>query len=132
MWLGYNAGQVAIAKSALMIVKFDKLSTYHQSMNRLRRWLLFIKIAEYVAKNCNQQQIIATYNLAIAKLAMQIQHTKKPEFDDDDIFINLGAFHTQMAFFKVIGKYIDSSGLTEILVEAEVLAGGSMNSFLDS
>lgn len=61
---------------------------------------------------------------------MQIQHTKKPEFDD--IFINLGAFHTQMALFKAIGKYIDSSGLIEILVEAQALAGGSMNSFLDS
>lgn len=38
----------------------------------------------------------------------------------------------QMAFFKAIGKYIDSSGLVEILVQAKVLAGGSMNSFLDS
>jgi len=38
----------------------------------------------------------------------------------------------QMAYFKAIGKYIDSSGLMEILVEAEALAGGSANSFLDS
>jgi len=59
---------------------------------------------------------------------MQIQYTKKPEFDN--VFINLGAFYMQMAYFKAIGKYIDSSGLMEILVEA--LAGGSANSFLDS
>ena len=54
------------------------------------------------------------YDLAIAKLAMQIQHNEKPEFDN--VFVNLGAFHMQMAYFKAIGKYIDSSGLFEILV----------------
>ncbi|CAG5017438.1 unnamed protein product [Parnassius apollo] len=37
-----------------------------------------------------------------------------------------------MAYFKAIGKYIESSGLMEILVEALALAGGSTNSFLDS
>lgn len=38
----------------------------------------------------------------------------------------------QIAFFKAIGKYIDSSGLDEALVQAEVLTGALMNSFLDS
>ncbi|KAG5864968.1 hypothetical protein JTB14_017048, partial [Gonioctena quinquepunctata] len=89
-----------------------------------------LNIAKKVAQNCHQEQIIATYDLAIAKLAMQIQYTQKPEFDT--IFINLGAFHMKMAYFKAIGKYIESSGLMEILVEAEALAGGSTDSFLDS
>lgn len=74
-----------------------------------------LNTAKEVAKNYNQQQIIVAYDLSIAKLAMQIRHTQKPEFDD--IFINLAAFHTQMAFFQAIGKYIDSSGLIEILIE---------------
>ncbi|CAG9765728.1 unnamed protein product [Ceutorhynchus assimilis] len=38
----------------------------------------------------------------------------------------------EMAFFKVAGKFNDGSGLVDILVQAEALAGGSMNSFLDS
>lgn len=37
-----------------------------------------------------------------------------------------------MAYFKAIGKYIDSSGLVEILVQVEILASGYRNSFLDS
>lgn len=50
---------------------------------------------------------------------MQIQ--EKPLHNK--IFVNLGAFHTELTFFTVIGKYIDCSGLVEILVHAEVLAG---------
>ncbi|CAG4953965.1 unnamed protein product [Parnassius apollo] len=127
MWLGYNC-KIGIDESKIQTVEY--LSPINESPTSLAVVQETLNIAKEIAKNCNQQQIIATYDLAIAKLAMQIQHTKKPEFDD--IFINLGAFHTQMAFFKAIGKYIDSSGLVEILVEAEALAGGSMNSFLDS
>lgn len=127
MWLGYNC-KIGIDESKIQTVEY--LSPINESPTSLAVVQETLNIAKEVAKNCNQQQIIATYDLAIAKLAMQIQHTKKPEFDN--IFINLGAFHTQMAFFKAIGKYIDSSGLIEILVEAGSLAGGSMNSFLDS
>ncbi|KAK9876443.1 hypothetical protein WA026_012756 [Henosepilachna vigintioctopunctata] len=36
-----------------------------------------------------------------------------------------------MAFFRAMGTYIECSGLVKILVQAKVLAGGSMNSFLD-
>lgn len=127
MWLGYNC-KISIDESKIQTVEY--LSPINESPTSLAIVNETLNIAKEVAKTCNQQQIIVTYDLAIAKLAMQIQHTKKPEFDN--LFINLGAFHTQMAFFKAIGKYIDSSGLIEILVEAEALAGGSMNSFLDS
>ncbi|CAG5044038.1 unnamed protein product [Parnassius apollo] len=115
MWLGYNC-KIGIDESKIQTVEY--LSRINESPTSLAVVQETLNIAKEIAKNCNQQQIIATYDLAIAKLAMQIQHTKKPEFDD--IFINLGAFHTQMAFFKAIGKYIDSSGLVEILVEAEL------------
>lgn len=47
---------------------------------------------------------------------MPIQEQEKPQYNN--IFVNLGAFHTEMAFFKAIGKYIDCSGLVEILVQA--------------
>lgn len=87
-------------------------------------------MAKEIAEKCQQLEIIVTYDLAIAKMAMQIQEQEKPLYNK--FFVNLGAFHTEMAFFRAIEKYIDSSGLVEILVQAEVLAGGPMNSFLDS
>lgn len=127
MWLGYNC-KIINDRSKIQTVEY--LSPINDSPTSLAVVQKTLNIAKKVAQNCHQEQIIATYNLAIAKLAMQIQYTKKPEFDT--VFINLGAFHMQMAYFKAIGKYIESSALMEILVEAEALAGGSTNSFLDS
>ncbi|GBP90997.1 hypothetical protein EVAR_69886_1 [Eumeta japonica] len=126
MWSGYNC-KINLGQSKIQTVQY--LSPINDSPTSLSVVQETLNIAKNIAEKCNQSQIIATFDLAIAKLAMKIQHTKKPEFDN--VFIK-GAFHMQMAYFKAIGKYIDSSGLIEILVEAEALAGGSMNSFLDS
>lgn len=58
-----------------------------------------LKMAQDIARECNQEHIIVTYDLAIAAKAYKIQATMSPAFDN--VFINLGAFHTQMSFFKV-------------------------------
>lgn len=85
-------------------------------------------MANEIAGKSNEELIIVTYDLqlAITKMAIQIQQNEKPKYDN--IFINSGAFHTQMAFFKAIGKYIDCSGLVDVLVQAQVLTGGSTSS----
>jgi len=41
-----------------------------------------------------------TYDLAITKVALQIQTTEQPKYDN--IFINLGAFNIFMAYFKIV------------------------------
>lgn len=67
-------------------------------------------------------------DLNAAKPAMQIQATEKPKFDN--IFIIPGAFHTEMAFFKALGKLVEDSGGENMLTETEVLATGSLNGFI--
>lgn len=42
----------------------------------------------------------------------------------------LDSFHIEMAFFKVLGKLVDSSGGPEMLKDNDVLASGSLSSFL--
>ena len=57
-----------------------------------------------IAAESQLSSISLTCDLAIAKLAYQIQATEASDFDI--IFINLGAFHIEMAYFNAIGKYI--------------------------
>lgn len=64
----------------------------------------------------------------VAKPALQLQATEAPKFDD--IFIMFGAFHIQMAFFKTIGKLVAESGGPRMLTECQVLATGSLKSFV--
>lgn len=58
-----------------------------------------LQLAQQIANECNQPHIIVTYDLAIASKAYKIQASMSPQFDN--IFITLGAFHTQLSFFKV-------------------------------
>lgn len=127
MWLGYNC---LISTDHSEKQKIEYLPPINSSPTSYAIVNETLIMATEIAEKCQQEQIIVTYDLAIAKMAMLIQEKEKPQFDK--VFVNLGAFHMEMAFFRAVGKYINCSGLVEILVQAEVLANGSMNSFLDS
>ena len=49
------------------------------------------------------------FDLVIAKMEWQIQAAEAPN-DNDNIFVDLGTFYIELAFFSVIGKYIAESG----------------------
>ena len=88
-----------------------------------------LRRTQKVAEECGDQTVVVTYDLAIAKLALQIQATEAPQYDN--IFICFGPFHIILAYFACLGHYLDGSGGAEILTETAVLAGGSLNGFLN-
>ena len=75
-----------------------------------------------ISSECGKQNVAATYGLAIAKLAFQIQAEESREFN---IFVILGSFNAY-------GKIISESGALHILDESLVLAAGSTNRFIES
>lgn len=75
---------------------------------------------DVVRQECGQDFIEVTYDLGIAKTAFQIQATERPRFDD--VFIHLGSFHIFLAYFKALGKFIDNCGLTNVMVDSEIIA----------
>lgn len=99
MWVGFNS-QTLIDNSESQIV--DYLPQINMSPTSYSAILETLKNAQEIAKQCHQENIIVTYDLAIAKMAMKIQITESPKFDN--IFINMGAFHIQMAFLKLLGN----------------------------
>lgn len=56
-----------------------------------------------IAEEYKQDEVIVTYDLAIAKMAYQIQLMDAPKFNN--VFINLGAFHIKMALLKPLERY---------------------------
>ena len=81
-----------------------------------------------IASESGKQSIAVTYDLAIAKLAMQIQAEEQPAFDN--VFVALGSFHIELALFSAFGKLISESGGPHILNECEVLDKGTGNGFI--
>lgn len=86
-------------------------------------------ITQKCAEECWQPYCVVTYDLDVAKRAIKIQMTEQPRFGN--IFIIFGVFHVDMCLFRAIGKIIKESGMPEMLVEAGVLASGTLKGFLE-
>ena len=87
-----------------------------------------MNIAQRIAKYTERDEISVMYDLAITKLAMQIQAAESPLYDN--VFVLMGAFHREMAFFNALGKFIAESGGPSILVASETIASGSLKGFI--
>ena len=87
-----------------------------------------LKRSHAVAKEGADKYAIVTYDLAVAKIARQIQIQNSPKFDD--WFLQFGQFHTILSLFSSIGKILEGNGATYLLSEGKIIAGGSINKFL--
>lgn len=125
MWVGFNS-LLHEDPSVQQILCY--LTTINASPTNKAVVLETMKQSKAVANECGEDYMEVTYDLAIAKIALQIQSTDKGEFDN--LFIHLGSFHIMQAYFKAIGKFIDNCGLSTIMVNAEMLANGSVSSFI--
>ena len=125
MWTGWNS---LVMEDPLPRQQIGYMENINLPPTRLDVVAETLKQTQRVAMECNQPYIVVTYDLAIAKPALQIQATESPLYDN--IFICFGAFHVVMAYFGGLGYLLDGSGGPEILTETEVLAAGSLNGFL--
>lgn len=125
MWVGY---QSMITIDILPVQKVSYLPPINLSPTNHSTVLKTLEISQDIAAECEASYIQITYDLAIARTSYCIQAQESPQFDN--IFINLGAFHIEMAFFKALGTFIEQSGLTNIMVETNLIACGSIGGFI--
>ena len=81
-----------------------------------------------VAKECGEEFSILSYDLLMAKQVKKIQAEESPEFDN--LFIQFGQFHIMGSMLSSLGRIIEGSGGPYVLIEAGIIAPGSMNKFL--
>ena len=125
MWHGWNSlHEVDInPKQKVFYMKSIRLPPTRNDVVKetLRR-------SQILAHECNEDHALVTYDLAVAKIAKQIQDAEKPQFDN--VFIMFGSFHTEMSYFGSIGRIIEGSGGPFVMTEVEVVASGSLNKLL--
>ncbi|GFX58424.1 hypothetical protein TNCV_320061 [Trichonephila clavipes] len=126
MWTGFNS-KIMIDDSPQQLISY--LTPINESPTSNAVVLATMQQCISVLQELSQEYMQVTYDLAIAKIALQIQATENNTFQK--LFIHLGAFHIMMSYFKAIGKVINDCGLTTIMVESEMLASGSVSSFIE-
>ena len=124
MWTGWNS---QITVDLLSSQKIAYMRNLNLPITRLDVVAETLNISQRVAEECGDTYAIVTYDLAVAKPALQIQDEEKPRYDN--IFICFGPFHIFMAYFGALGHIIECSGGPHVLTESEVLAPGSLNGF---
>ena len=125
MWVGWNS---KVIYDPLRQQRIGSLSQINESLTHNNVVVETLRRSLEIVNEVGMEYITVTYDLAIAKVAFSIQSEESPKFDR--LFIMLGAFHIQMAFFNVIGKYVDHSGSQHIQKESSVLAEGSQEGFI--
>ncbi|GFW87857.1 uncharacterized protein TNCV_1359611 [Trichonephila clavipes] len=126
MWTSFNS-KIMIDDSPQQLISY--LTPINESPTSNAVVLATMQQCMSVLQELSQEYMQVTYDLVIAKIALQIQATKNNTFQK--LFIHLGAFHIMMSYFKAIGKVINDCGLTTIMVESEMLASGSVSSFIE-
>ena len=113
MWVSWNAellqkGECCDMQSVSYLPQINESPTSHAVVAETMRR------SKCIANENGKDSIAVTYDLAIAKIAMQIQAEDSPKYDM--LFISLGSFHIEMCIFAMIGKYVDESGEPNIIV----------------
>ena len=125
MWIGWSS-QVTVDNLPRQTIGY--MDNYSLPPTRLDVVAKTMKTSQKVAAECGEAYAIVHYDLAVAKLALQIQAEETPVYDN--VFVCFGAFHVQMAYFAAIGTYLADSGEPQVLTDVGVLASGSLNGFL--
>lgn len=112
MWVGFNFKFIRDFNIAQQ--KICYLAPINESPTGKDVVVQTMKESQEIAKELGEKCINVTYNFAIAKMAMQIQATEKPRFDN--LFIHLGAFHIMFAYLFAVGKFIAGCGLMNVTV----------------
>ena len=73
---------------------------------------------------------VVTFDQPLYDIAKQVQWNWPDMFEEDQFVVMLGGLHIETASFKALGNWLDGSGWTDVLVQAEVAKSGTADSFL--
>ena len=83
-----------------------------------------LRYSEQGAREVGQKYVVTTFDLSVCMKAYPIIWNQPKKFEDHIIMI--GTFHVVCAYFKMIGKKMVGTGLSDILLEAGLIGSGSV------
>ena len=95
-----------------------ELSTVYTSMKR----------SQELALQVGQDSVDVVYDQAIYCKGLEIQFARGMEFQN--VVLRLGPLHTIFMYLKVLGKRFGDAGFSDLVIECELIAQGSMKGVL--
>lgn len=73
---------------------------------------------------------VITCDQSLFALAKLIQWTLPERFSEEHVVILFGGLHIEIAAFRTIGDWLENSGWTSVLCQADIASSGTADSFL--
>lgn len=83
-----------------------------------------LRAAEEASHEVGQEIVITTFDLGVCMKAYPILWSNPARYKNHIVLI--GTFHVLCAYFKMLGKKMEGSGLQDILIESGLMTSGSM------
>ena len=87
-----------------------------------------LRYSEEATKEVGQRYTISSFDLGVCMKAYPLIW-KNPERYKDHI-VMIGSFHVVCAFMKMVGKKMEGSGLSDVLLEVGLMTSGSVHAVL--
>jgi hypothetical protein len=89
-----------------------------------------MKIVQQAVQKDNPGQVpVLTCDQPLYTITKHIQWTWPETHGEDHFVILIGGLHIKMACLKLAGDWLEDSGWTEALVQADIAGAGTTNSF---
>ena len=128
-WSAYHADahQAVIPPAAITALLPLFLDNAH-SVAMIRHSMDIVKAA---VQHVNPGQIpVLAADQPLYALAKEVQWTWPATYGEDHFVIMFGGLHIEMAMLKLLGDWLEDSGWTNTLVQADIASSGTANSFI--
>jgi len=128
-WAAYHAsnqepGQAIISPTSL-------LPLFHESAHTVAMIRHSMDVVRSAIEHLNPGQTpVLAFDQPLFALAKQIQWKWPETHGEDKLVVMFGGLHVEMAALKTLGDWLQGSGWTHALAQAEIAAAGTADSFL--
>ena len=122
-WSGFNAVVTSNTPVPNVVVYCPVIEASLTELSTL------LKRSVQMGRKLGQTEVIIVMDLAIYAKAQEIVWKQTGEFSN--VVLRMGAFHTAMTFIAVLGKRFGDAGLSDLFIEAGIVASGSVSGVLE-
>lgn len=128
-WAAYRASKTSPSTYEPAVIAL--LPMFLENAHSLAMILHSMNVVQSVVRHVNNAQTpVIAVDQPLFALAKQIQWKLVNSHREDKFVVMFGRLHIEMTAFKVLGKWLDGSGWTEILTNAEIASQGVVDSFI--
>ncbi|KAK3737069.1 hypothetical protein QZH41_013876, partial [Actinostola sp. cb2023] len=128
-WAAYRASKTPLSTHQPAIIAL--LPMFTENAHSLAMILHSMNVIRSAVCHVNLDQIpVIAFDQPLFALAKQIQWSLASTHGENHFVVMFGGLHIEMTAFKVLGKWLDGSGWTEVLSTANVATQGVVDSFI--